>query len=279
MCHSTLAIYCFLDDLLKAVDHQEDVRCLVNDAQVITTALVAMLDYGGNYQKALERIQEARLFSHTLSRSRFSRRLRRLSDLVYLLFHQLGTTLKELNTESRYRLDSFPVPMCENIRIKGNRLTREVSAKEDYPGVITSKKQYFFGVRVQVITTIDGLPVEFAVLPGGCADVQGLAELPLSFPAGAEIAADSADTEYLWEDYLEQTDKIKFLVSRKKNSQRMDEPRLKDDKFWLRHEIETTIGEVKKLFPRKIHATTLSGFLLKVALFLWAFQIEKAFIQ
>ena len=279
MCHSTLAIYCFLDDLLKAMNHQEDVRCQVNDAQIITSAIIAMLDYGGNYQKALERIQEARLFSHTLSRSRFSRRLTRLSDLVYLLFHQLGTTLKELNYESRYRLDSFPVPMCENIRIGRNRLTRESADKEDYRGVITSKKQYFLGVRVQVVTTIDGLPVEFAVLPGGCADVQGLAELPLSFPAGAEIAADSAYTKYNWEDYLLEEDKIKFLVTRKKNSKRLDEVRLKDYKFWLRHQIETTIGEVEKLFPKKIHATTLAGFILKIGLFLWAFQIEKAFIQ
>ena len=46
----------------------------------------------------------------------------------------------------------------------------------------------------------------------------------------------------------------------------------------MRKYIETTIGEVEKLFPKKIHATTLNGFVLKIALFLFAFQIEKAFI-
>jgi len=34
-----------------------------------------------------------------------------------------------------------------------------------------------------------------------------------------------------------------------------------------------------KLFPKKIHATNLNGFLLKIALFLFAYQIDKAFIQ
>ncbi|MGC2235201.1 MAG: IS982 family transposase, partial [Pyrinomonadaceae bacterium] len=34
-----------------------------------------------------------------------------------------------------------------------------------------------------------------------------------------------------------------------------------------------------KLFPKKIHATTLNGFLLKIALFLFAYQVNKAFIQ
>ncbi len=47
----------------------------------------------------------------------------------------------------------------------------------------------------------------------------------------------------------------------------------------LRRRIETTFGEIVKLFPKKIHATTLSGFLLKVTLFLFACQVDKAFIQ
>ncbi|MDT4897315.1 MAG: hypothetical protein QOH25_2392, partial [Acidobacteriota bacterium] len=33
-----------------------------------------------------------------------------------------------------------------------------------------------------------------------------------------------------------------------------------------------------KLFPKKIHATTLSGFILKISLFLFAYQVDKAFI-
>lgn len=74
MCQSTTAIYCFLDDLLKAINHQEDAREQINDAQVLTTALIAMLDFGGNYQKALHKIEDARIFSRSLSRSCFSRR-------------------------------------------------------------------------------------------------------------------------------------------------------------------------------------------------------------
>jgi hypothetical protein len=276
----TLAIYCFLDDLLKASGHREDCRQLFSDSQVLTVAVIAMLEFGGNFEKANEAISQAAIFAQPrLSRSRFSRRLNRLSDLLYLLFHQLGGVLKELNWESRYRLDSFPVPVCENIRIGRNRLTRRVSDKEAYRGYISSKRQYFFGVRVQVVTTVEGLPVEFAVLPGGCADVQGFAELALDFPQGAQITADAAYTEYDWEDYLLENDKIRLLVTRKKNSQRADEPSLRDYKFWLRHQIETTIGEVEKMFPKKIHATNLNGFLLKIALFLFAFQIDKAFIR
>ena len=278
MCHSTFAIYCFLDDLLKAMHHPTDPREQINDAQVITTAVVAMLYFGGNYRKSLDSIAEIGLFSQSLSRSRFSRRLTRLQDLLHLIFNQLGTTLKELNLESRYAIDSFPVPICQNIRIGRNRLTKTVSDKESYRGYISSKKVYFFGVRVQVITTIDNLPVEFSILPGDSSDLQGLAELPLDFEEGAEIAADAAYTEYQWEDFAKEIEGINLLVMRKKNSYRGDDLPTKYYKFWLRHRIETTFGEIAKLFPKKIHATNLNGFIYKVFLFLLAFQLDKAFI-
>jgi hypothetical protein len=238
-----------------------------------------MLYFGGNFEKSRLFLKSFGFCPQMLSRSRFSRRVHRLADLIQLIFHQLGKTLKELNGESRYSLDSFPVPICDNIRIKRNRLTKVVSNKEVYRGKIASKKRYFFGVKVQVITTVGNLPVEFSILPGSCSDLQGLAELPMDFPADAQIAADAAYTEYEWEDYLLSEENIKLLTSRKRNSKRGDSLPIANYKFWLRHRIETTFGEIEKLFPKKIHATTLSGFLLKIALFLLAFQIDKAFIS
>jgi Transposase DDE domain len=279
MCRSTLAIYCFLDDLFKAMNHQSDVREQINDAQVATTAVIAMLYFGGNYQKSLTSLKDVGIFSESLSRSRFSRRINRINDLLHLVFNELGNTLKELNSESRYAIDSFPVSMCHNIRIKRNRLTKKVSEKENYRGYSSSKREYFFGVRVQVVTTINNLPVEFAILPGDSGDLQGLAELPLAFEKRAEIAADAAYTEYNWEDFAKETEEIKLLVARKKGSLRGDDLPTKDYKFWLRHRIETTFGEITKLFPKKIHATNLNGFIFKVFMFLLAFQLDKAFIQ
>ncbi len=243
---------------------------------VATTAVIAMLYFSGNYQKSLTSLKDVGIFSNSLSRSRFSRRINRINDLLHLVFNELGNTLKELNVASRYAIDSFPVSMCRNIRIKRNRLTKKVSDKENYRGYSSSKREYFFGVRVQVMTTIDNLPVEFAILPGDSADLQGLAELPPAFEKRAEIAA---YTEYNREDFAEETEEIKLLVMRKKGSLRGDDLPTKDYKFWLRHRIETTFGEIAKLFPKKIHATNLNGFIFKVFMFLPAFQLDKAFIQ
>lgn len=270
----TLAIYCFIDDLLKAMRHHEDSRCEFTDAEVVTTAIVAMLFFGGNFERARSFLHSSGMMPRMLSRSRLSRRLSRLSDLVQLVFHQLGLTLKELNMESRYSLDSFPVSVCDNIRISRCRLAHG----EEFRGYLASKRRYFYGVRVQVLVTVEGLPVEFCVLPGSVSDLAGMAELPLSLRAGAQVAADAAYTFYEWEDSLAERESVRLLVGRKCNSKRRDVPALHDYKQWLRRRIETVFGEIAKLFPKKIHATTLSGFILKISLFLFAYQVDKAFI-
>lgn len=274
MCHSTLAIYCFIDDFLKASGHREDCRIEVSDAEVITIAICAMLHFGGNFEKSRLVLHELGLVRRLLSRSRFSRRMNRLADLIYRLFHQLGASLKQLHWDARYLLDSFPIPVCDNIRIKRCRLVQD----ELYRGVMSSKRRYFYGVRVQLLATSDGIPIEFCVLPGACSDLQGLAELALDLPEMAELFVDAGYNFYEWEDYLRETGGLRLQVPRKANSKRGREPWLDIYKSLMRKYIETTIGEIAKLFPKKIHATNLKGFLLKIGLFLFAYQIDKAFI-
>jgi hypothetical protein len=275
MCDSTLAIYCFIDDFLKASGHQEDLRVEVTDAEVITIALAAMLQFGGNFERSRLVLHQLGLIRRLLSRSRFSRRMNRLIDLIYRLFHQLGSVLKDLHWESRYLLDSFPVALCDNIRINRCRIVRD----ERYRGKMSSKRRYFYGVRVQLLATSDGIPLEFCILPGSYADLQGLAELALDLPEMAELFVDAGYNFYEWEDYLRERQQMHLQVPRKKNSKRGREPWLEIYKSVMRKYIETTIGEIGKLFPKKIHATNLNGFLLKIALFLFAYQIDKAFIQ
>ena len=279
MYESTVAIYSFIDDLLKQMNHREDARQQISDAQIITSAIVAAQHFGGNFERANLILFELGWFSARLSRSRFSRRLRRLADLLQILFHRIGSLLKDLNLHSIYLLDSFPVFLCDNIRIKRSRLTRKVFDKEDYRGKLSSKKRYFYGVRVQLLTTETGAPVEIAILPGSCSDQQGIAELAFDLPPNSQVFSDAGYTEYQFEDFLLESAEIKLMIARKKNSTRLDAPATADYKQMTRKYIETVIGEINKMFPKKIHSTDLDGFLLKILLFVFAFQLDKAFLQ
>ena len=144
-------------------------------------------------------------------------------------------TISGYNPTTEYLLDSFPVPICDNIRIGRARLVHS----EDFRGYIASKKRYFYGIRVQLLATKDGIPVEFAFLPGEASDVRGLNALPLSVPAHSEIYADAAYTNYQIEDALSHTDAITLQVARKRNSTRADSPALAYVKQTIRHFIET----------------------------------------
>ena len=48
-----VAIYAIVEDLLKAIGHQEDCRIQMSDAEVITAALVAARFFQGNQYKRL----------------------------------------------------------------------------------------------------------------------------------------------------------------------------------------------------------------------------------
>jgi len=164
--------------------------------------------------------------------------------------------------------------MCDNIRIPRARLVHS----EDYRGYIASKKRYFYGIRVQLLGTKDGIPVEFTFLPGEANDTRGINALPLNLPDGSSIYADAGYTDYRAEDDLKEADDISLEVMRKRNSLRPDAPWVAYIKQCTRHYIETVFSGITSRFPKSIHAVTIDGFLLKVATFIVAFTLEAAFI-
>jgi hypothetical protein len=72
-----------------------------------------------------------------LSRSRFNRRLPRLTQLFLPLFTLFGHTWKQLNTASVSIIDRFPVAVCDNYRLPRATLSHH----EAYRGYIASKKR------------------------------------------------------------------------------------------------------------------------------------------
>ena len=117
MLNEIITIYAIIDDLLKAIAHDEDCRRQMSDAEILTTAVCAAMFFGGNHTKACNYMKDHKLIPTMLDKSRFNRRLHGISMLVNDLFHQLGMILKESSDCTEYLLDSFTVPLCDNIRI------------------------------------------------------------------------------------------------------------------------------------------------------------------
>jgi len=128
---------------------------------------------------------------------------------------------KSLNSEHIYSLDTFPVPVCDNYRIPRAKVYQE----EAYRGYVASKKRYFYGLKLQLMVTETGQPVEFFLTPGSFHDGGGLPWFDFDIPAGSTVFADKSYNLYWLEDVLQETG-IQLLPIRKKNSRPVKRPPL-----------------------------------------------------
>ena len=267
-----LITYCLSADLLIALQHPEDPQCRVSDAEVLTIALTGALYFGGNFERARVLLHQPRYVPRMLSRSRFNRRLHRLTPVFLTLFGELAQVWKHLNTEMVYVLDSFPIAACDNYRIPRNRLY----GQEAYRGKLASKHRYFYGVKVHLMITVTGHPVEFLLSPGSVGDVSLLSAFAFDLPAGSRVVADRAYTYHLIEDLLAEHG-IAFQPIRKRNSLRPFAHATRYLQAVYRQRIETTGSALERLLPHSIHAVTAQGFELKVLLFVLAVSLQGCF--
>ena len=136
----TIDLYCIVDDLLKEIRHKEDSRRKVSDSDVMATALVSALYFGSHQDNAREFIKMTKLIPSMLDKSRYNRRLHRIPDLLFGLFFQLGHCLKTMAGTSDYIIDSFPVAVCDNIRISRSKINQG----EQWRGKQASMRRYFY---------------------------------------------------------------------------------------------------------------------------------------
>lgn len=266
-----IVIFCAIDDYLKDINFVDDVQSRMSTSEIMTIALTASLYFGGNQEKARRFFLDHHYVRHMLSKSQFNRRLHAIdADTWEYCQRKLGEKFKNENESNEYLVDSFPIPVCHNVRINRSKIYTE----EQYRGYSASKRQYFFGLRAHVIATTSQKPVEFILAPGSSSDISVFREFDLDLPTNAKLYGDAAYTDYQWEDCLAEAANITLLSARKSNSKRPHS--LFND--WLinqnRKLIETTFSQITNLFPKKIHAVTAKGFHLKVFFFILAYSLN-----
>ncbi len=149
----------------------------------------------------------------------------------------------------------------------------EIKNGEDTPQVC---EVIFYGVKVQLLTTKDGIPIAFHFTHGKTGDAKALGKMIDKLPAEASFYADSAYTDYGLEDIALEIKCILLKIQRKSNAKRIDTLEQENEKLKMRKRVETTISDIKKMFPSTIHAVTLESFIIKLTLFVFGLQLNKA---
>lgn len=171
-------------------------------------------------------------------------------------------------------IDSFPVSICHIVRKRRCKIVEFI----DYLGYNASKKERFYGLKVQMITNQYNIPVTIYIHPGSYHDMSAFSEMSFSLPAGSELFADKGYNSQTAEEKLKNEKGIKPMFLYRKNIKRAnDDEKTIKYKQKKRKPIETTFSQITALFPKKIHAIHLDGFETKIRIFILAYTFKLYF--
>lgn len=271
---SITRIYCVCDEFAKTMNIEDDVQCRWSSAQVMTAVIVAARHFGGNLDLSRRFLLEHGYIAQQLSKSRLNRRWHRLPEGVWLgLFAQLSAHFKARNAQRVYLVDSLPLPVCQKVRIARCRLF-PFAKHRSLLGYVASKKSYFYGLRLHLLVTQSGEPVEFVLADGSRADLAMFKLLPLELTAGSFLYGDKAYNDYKEEDLIQEAAHVHLQPLRKAKLKRQWTPWHQAKLQSQRQRIETTFSQIVALLPRHLKVVTAQGFVLKVYAFLLAFSFQ-----
>lgn len=264
-----ITLYCFFDELLRTVNHKDDPQAKLSTAEVMTVAVVAAEFFTGNQQKALDFLTSHR-YLPAFSASRFNRRLHQIPEALWqLCLFALAQVHQQTNANQEYIVDTLPVPVCHNIRIRRCKIYHE----EAYRGYCASKKQYYFGLKLCLVVTERGQPVEILLAPAATADITALRSMELALPEGSWLWADTGFLDLVFEQALRDESQLRLVVPRRKNMKQQLDRCLEYVCKTKRKQVETTFSSLTKRMARSVHTVTARGFELKACLTVLAFSI------
>ena len=108
-----------------------------------------------------------------LGKSRLNRRIHAIEPTLWrVLFELLAQAFKERNADQTCVVDSLPVAACDNIRIRRCRLYPPEESAGTFRGYVPSKRRYSYGLRVHLVVSGAGEPVEFSLEAASEADIK-----------------------------------------------------------------------------------------------------------
>jgi hypothetical protein len=261
--------YVVTDDVLKALGHESHVLAKVSDAEVLLVAIVAALYFQNHHERALYVMSGLGYLHSGLSVSRFNRRLHRLVEWLPGVLAILSGLFQ---ANEVFVIDSLPVPVCKRVRA---RRCRKVRGRE-YCGYCAAKDEKFFGWRLHLLCTPQGVPVAFDLLPAGHHDLTPIHELTVELPEGSRVYADKGYNDLKGEASILLETGVHLVPIRKRNMQ----PHAWVDDYDLRlyrRRIETANSQLERMGIERLHARTNIGFQIKVHASLLALAFKNAF--
>lgn len=193
-------VYVLVDDWyqvhgVKLLKGKPGKKPVFSDSEVIT--LLLLMDFfpfpGERQFLAYVRANYLELFPDLIDQSQFNRRARALRLLVEEL-RRYWAVMLDVNLQTQFLLDTKPVPV---VGYKRSKKHSDFSGSAEY-GVCVSRNLKYFGYKLVMLTTLDGVPVAYELVPANT-DERLAAETVLASIWNCDVFGDKGFLGEAWQ--------------------------------------------------------------------------------
>lgn len=195
-----IVVYVLVDDWYKVygvelLKGKPGRKPVFSDSEVISLLLLMdFLPFPGERQfLAYIRANYLELFPDLVDQSQFNRRARALRLLVEELRKHWAVML-EVTSKTQFLLDTKPVPV---VGYKRSKKHSSFAGSADY-GVCESRNLKYFGYKLVMLTTLDGIPVAYELVPANT-DERAAAEEVLTSIWNCDVFGDKGFLGEIWQ--------------------------------------------------------------------------------
>lgn len=264
-----IALFCIIDDILKEIGEKYIGLKKCRDSEVIFAGVVSALFFSSNRKKTWEFLNALGMLN--IDYSRFIRRVNKLSEVVC----NIQKIISELVNSETKIIDSIPSQVCERERSWKNR---KLIGKE-WIGYLHIKGEYYLGLKVHLIVSEDGIPLNYVVTPASYHDIEGLKIMASEIKGGKVIGDKAYNSQRLYKEFEEKGVKLLAIPKKKRdggelNPADLSEEEVKEIKS-KRMVIETVFSALTRMGIKKLFAVSLKGLLSKISYIILAYSISK----
>ena len=243
-----------IDAVLKASGFVDDKRASGRTAELLTVGVIAAQYFLKAHERAL--CLMIRLgYIRGLSVSRFNRRWHALPEWLYGII----SLVAEIYAQGEaFIIDSMPLPGCKRARASRCKKVRGKA----FCGYCAAKHEKFFGWRLHLLCTSDGIPLSFDLWPAAEQDLTPIHELTVCLPQSATVFGDKGYVSDPDPDTLLAATGLRFVAVRPRNM--TPNPWADEyDRRLYRRPIDTLYSQLQAMAVQPLHAPTNHAFDLK----------------
>ena len=236
----------------------------MSNSEIMTLAL--MMDYlpfpGESQYLGFIRANYGKWFPNLLERSQFNRRLRKLGAEIEILrrmwVQQLGS-----GDEKSFVIDTKPIPVVGYRRSKKHS---DFDGSASY-GYCAARKMKYFGYKLVVLSTLDGIPVAYELVPANT-DERKAVEGVLQMVRGSDIYGDKGFIGQHWQSEVTLSTGNRIWTIQRENQHQKVSPGLKRLISKVRQRIEGVFNEIQNTGrnPERLLNKTVQGLATHMAI-------------